>query len=70
MNLLKQFLRVLISASIGIQLVNYLELNSILTVIFFFGIYIVVSILLEAIWILFSKNKLQNSGTKSKKTDN
>jgi len=53
MNFLKHPLRIVISASIGIPIVVYLNLNGILMMVFFFGIYIVVSMIIEGIWAFF-----------------
>ncbi len=60
MNLLKQIIRIMVSASIGIPIVAYLNLKGILMMIFFFGIYIVVSMIIEGIWAFFAKKQTLN----------
>jgi len=59
-NSIIQFLRFIISATLGFWLVHRLELDGFIVLIFFFGIYIAVSIFLEIIRKIFFKNKQNN----------
>jgi hypothetical protein len=55
MNFLKQFIRAVAAAAIGFPIVMYLKLEGFLLMFFFFGIYIAVSLIIEAVWVFFTK---------------
>ncbi len=57
---LKKALQVIISAIIGWKVVHLLELTTFFSVLFFLGIYIVVSLIIEMIWRLIYKVRRKN----------
>lgn len=54
------FLRFIISAILGFWLVNRLKMEGFIVIVFFFGIYIAVSIFIEIIRRLFFQNQQKN----------
>jgi len=50
MNILKHILRVVFSFVIGYYVVNFFHLSNILSYVFYFAIYIVVSMIMEPFW--------------------
>jgi hypothetical protein len=67
MNFIKQALRVVISSAIGLPLMYHLDLKGFVLILFFFGIYIVVSLLIEAIWMQATKMSTNNKKQKQKR---
>jgi hypothetical protein len=55
-----QFLRFIISAVLGFWLVHRLEMEGFIVIIFFFGIYIAVSIFIEIIRKFFFSKSTKN----------
>lgn len=51
MNYLKQLLRIIASILVGFPIVTYFNItNGLLRIVFYFGVYIVVSLIIEMIW--------------------
>jgi hypothetical protein len=55
---LKHTLRILFSAVIGYVVTERLNMVGFIRIIFFFGVYIVVSLILEIVFKLFQKEKI------------
>jgi len=58
LNFLVHIIRILLSAIIGYYFSEELELEGMIRIVFFFGVYIVVSITIELIKRIFTKNKI------------
>ena len=58
MNFLKQVLRIIAAIAISYPVVEYFNITSgVMRIIFYFGIYIVVSLIIEMIWNTVSKKR-------------
>ena len=55
MNTIKQIVRIILAAIIGYNVVQYLDLNDFIAVVFYFGIYIAVSMIIEPLWDFLEK---------------
>ncbi len=58
MKFLKQILRIIAAITIGMLFIKYFNIESgMLRILYYFGIYIVVSLIIEMIWNTVSKKK-------------
>ena len=58
MRILKELIRIIAAIAIGYPIVNYFNIEkNILRMVFYFGIYIVVSLIIEMIWNSVVKKK-------------
>lgn len=61
MNFLKQTLRIVLSVLLGYFVIQYFKIKGFaLGVLFYFGIYIVISLIIEMVWNYFNHNSKEN----------